>query len=324
MQGTCAAIRGADRPSPKGRQGRAIARSSRRSRRSRSTAATIRSGSVPTSFIDPVASPSGRSVLSRRTSSGTPSAGASSCIPPESLSTRSAARIASIVAAWDSGGISEIPRLPPNRPVIRSVTLGLGGSSTSAVDLLFDKLEQRLGQPVEPGPPIFAPMAGHQQAELPPRQPAPARPRRQGPDQRGQRVDAAVAGDVNPPGQLSRRRLAALPLVGANNRSARRSIATRFSSSGQGMVGIVGAKARLDMGQRDADFARGQRAAKGARRVALDDQQVGRIERQQPAQRGADQFGVEHRIGLAGAAERSGWKPVEAMIGQLQARDADR
>ena len=44
---------------------------------------------VPTSRAQPVAIPSGRSVFSRRTSSGTPSAGASSCIPPESLSTRS-------------------------------------------------------------------------------------------------------------------------------------------------------------------------------------------------------------------------------------------
>ena len=96
-----AAIRGADWPSPKGRRGVRIRFSAARSRRSRLTVATMRALSVPTSSTDGSTSPSGRSVFSRRTRSGTPRAGASSCMPPESLRSRSAWRIAAIVAGWD-------------------------------------------------------------------------------------------------------------------------------------------------------------------------------------------------------------------------------
>ena len=50
-----------------------------------STAATMRAVSVPTSVSVPAPTPSPRSVLSRATSTGTPSAGASSWMPPESV-----------------------------------------------------------------------------------------------------------------------------------------------------------------------------------------------------------------------------------------------
>jgi len=93
-----AAILGAAWPSPNGIAGCDILRNAAGSRRNRFIVATIRLGSVPTNSIDPQATPSGRSVFSRRTSSGTPSAGASSCIPPESDSTRSAFRMAWMIA----------------------------------------------------------------------------------------------------------------------------------------------------------------------------------------------------------------------------------
>ena len=51
--------------------------------------AKIRSGSVPTSSSVPASMPSERSVCSRVTSTGLPSAGASSWMPPESVITRS-------------------------------------------------------------------------------------------------------------------------------------------------------------------------------------------------------------------------------------------
>jgi hypothetical protein len=51
---------------------------------------TMRVRSVPTSFAVPAAMPSGRSVVSRMTSTGLPNEGASSCTPPLSVSTISA------------------------------------------------------------------------------------------------------------------------------------------------------------------------------------------------------------------------------------------
>ena len=54
----------------------------------RCASARIVSADVPTSFTTPSATASGRSVSSRRTSTGLPSAGASSCTPPESVTIR--------------------------------------------------------------------------------------------------------------------------------------------------------------------------------------------------------------------------------------------
>ncbi|EFR86692.1 conserved hypothetical protein, partial [Listeria marthii FSL S4-120] len=56
---------------------------------SKSNASFIRfSLFVPISFNVPASIPSGRSVVSRRTKTGTPMPGASSCTPPESVKTR--------------------------------------------------------------------------------------------------------------------------------------------------------------------------------------------------------------------------------------------
>ena len=124
-----------------------------------------------------------------------------------------------------------------------------------------------------------------------------------------------------PPGQLSRRRLAALALVGANKQVGQSVDRDPVFFLRPGQVGIVGPKSRLDMGQRDARLARRQRAAERARRVALDDEQIGRVHRQQPLERRPDQVGMEHRVGLTRAAERNRLrKPSQAMIGQLKAR----
>ena len=65
-------------------------RSGRWSSRRRMASLTIRCGSVPTRRAVPASTPSGRSVVVRITSTGLPNAGASSCTPPESVSTMSA------------------------------------------------------------------------------------------------------------------------------------------------------------------------------------------------------------------------------------------
>ncbi len=54
--------------------------------------ARISAWSVPTSSATPASTPSGRSVTSRSTRTGVPKVGASSWMPPESVSTRAAAR----------------------------------------------------------------------------------------------------------------------------------------------------------------------------------------------------------------------------------------
>ncbi len=75
----------------------AIAACLAESLRSPLTVSMIASRSVPTSTAVPASTPSARSVSLRRTTTGTPKAGASSWIPPESVMTRvqAARRLAS-------------------------------------------------------------------------------------------------------------------------------------------------------------------------------------------------------------------------------------
>ena len=128
------------------------------------------SGSVPTSSILPLATPSGRSVFSRRTSSGTPSAGASSCIPPESLRMMSArAHRLDHAAHGERGSSRRMPGLPASnsRMVLATCRIGVqyeidgqgmarcaSSTSASAIDL-------------QPQAPAFAAVAGNQQADRP-------------------------------------------------------------------------------------------------------------------------------------------------------------
>ena len=79
-----ARLRAAAVPSPYGFSAVAIAACEFASRSSVVTSATIVSSSVPTSRTVPAATASGRSVVSRMTSTGVPRLGASSCTPPES------------------------------------------------------------------------------------------------------------------------------------------------------------------------------------------------------------------------------------------------
>ena len=73
---------------------------------------------------------------------------------------------------------------------------------------------------------------------------------------------------------------------------------------GPGHGRVVGAQACFDMSERDAKFTCCQCAAKCARRITLDDDQIGGIERQEPPKRRPDHFGVLHGVGLPRAVEQ--------------------
>jgi hypothetical protein len=82
---------------------------------------------------------------------------------------------------------------------------------------------------------------------------------------------------------------------------------------------IMAPQSRLHMCKANAGVTRGQRTAKGAGRIALHDEQLGRRHRKEPPQRGSHQLGVEQRVGLAGTAERGGGKARQIMVAQFQA-----
>ncbi len=95
-------------------------RGTRRSRRAAAArkavaAATMAAGSRLVSRARPQATPSGRSVVSRITTTGVPSAMASSCTPPLSVSTRAARSIRVTKAAWSSGSMSTRLATPSSR-----------------------------------------------------------------------------------------------------------------------------------------------------------------------------------------------------------------
>ena len=118
-----------------------------------------------------------------------------------------------------------------------------------------------------------------------------------------QRVDRGVAGDVDRAADtLSARGWRRPAAVGANSRSAWASIARAIFLLGPRQMRVVGPKARLDMRDRNAGGEAGERGAERARRVALDDQQVGRRPSNGRERRG-DRADVRVRVFLAGAIE---------------------
>jgi hypothetical protein len=74
------------------------------------------------------------------------------------------------------------------------------------------------------------------------------------------------------------------------------------------------------MGDRDADLARRERPAQRARCIALDDEQVGRIERQQPFQCRPDQIRMDDRVGLTRTAKRRGGEAIQTMVAKFETR----
>ena len=93
---------------------------------SRAAARTMRRGSVPTSSPPPASSSSGRSVVSRSTSTGLPSAGASSCKPPESVRIRQDRCASRRKSPYDTGSTRSIEGSPASSRHTTSRTRGLG------------------------------------------------------------------------------------------------------------------------------------------------------------------------------------------------------
>jgi len=80
----------------------------------------------------------------------------------------------------------------------------------------------------------------------------------------------------------------------------------------------MGPESCLDMSQRHTGLTRGKRAAQRAGRIALDDQQIGWVDWQQPPQGRADQLGMKHRVGLARTIQRRRIEAAQPMIAQFQ------
>ncbi len=193
------AIRGAERPSPKGRRGAPSPQ------RTAGSSKPLHHGDDPLWCrcrpvrMLPLATPSGRSVFSRSTSSGTPSAGASSCMPPESLSNMSQRASPLPLRHGDSGSIRRMPGLVAKQRAHASRRPSDWGGSTQvdAVSLCPTSSISASASRSSPIAPILAAMAGDKQLQVPPRPASGGAASRQGPTTR-KRVDAAVAGDMDP------------------------------------------------------------------------------------------------------------------------------
>ncbi len=132
-----------------------------------------------------------------------------------------------------------------------------------------------------------------------------------------QGIDPGVAGDVDPArhalagevegGEIGRRE----QQVGARVDLG----AILLLRPGQGAV--AGAEPGFDVGERDRGCQRAARAAERARRIALDDQQVGRL-REQRSKRGFDFAHVRVGILLAGTAELERGINVQAMVARIE------
>src|ERR1041385_3329297 len=122
---TIPTIRSAAWPSPKGFPPLVIARWATGAVRRWLASSTIMSRSVPTSLPKPDSTTSGRSVTPRRMSTGWCIAGASSWMPPESVSTSTERRITSIMSGYSSGSRRVMPLTPLSSGKTISRTKGL-------------------------------------------------------------------------------------------------------------------------------------------------------------------------------------------------------
>ena len=84
----------------------------------------IVAASAPTSLAVPAAMPSGRSVVSRITSTGLPRLGASSCTPPESVSAKRQAANRATNSEYGCGSIRRMFSVAPKRRFTTICTLG--------------------------------------------------------------------------------------------------------------------------------------------------------------------------------------------------------
>ena len=176
------------------------------------------------------------------------------------------------------------------------------------------ELAYRGGNPGEALGPALAPMTGDED-----RGDRPRRARRGGQlaDHFQQRVDSGVAGDVD-----SAWNALAGKVEGGEVGRCEQQVGTGVDLGpifllrpGQGAV--AGAEAGLDMGERNRGRERGAGTAERARRVALDDQQVGRG-REQRSKRGFDPGDMRVGVLLAGAIEMQRGIYVQPMVARIE------
>ena len=198
---------------------------------------------MPTSLAVPAATPSGRSVVSRITSTGLPSAGASSCTPPLSVSMISASRAAGRSADSRAARSARRCRAPPSAASITVRTLGLrwtGKITATSGRAAIWRIASAIAS--MPAAEILAAVAGDAD------DPLAGEARFQSGQSRGerglgrdprrhpvQRVDHGVAGDVDP-GRIDvlGEQRGAETSVGAKCRLAMVPMIRRLISSGQG------------------------------------------------------------------------------------------
>ena len=239
----------------------------------------MRAGSVPTSRSVPASTPSVRSVLSRATSTGLSSDGASSWMPPESVITKSQRASSLAIDVYRSGSMSSTFASGSSAGRSSSRTAGFGciGRTKRTSGCERRDAGDALGDAREAAAPVLAAVGGHDDDPVVAGSTSSAtrglRDRHVEPGGPVQRVDAGVAGheDLVRGDVLAHEVL--LVLRGrreVQRRDAGDQLAVQLLRERR-QVEAAGAQARLDVDHGDAQVERGQRGGEGRARVAVHD-----------------------------------------------------
>ena len=204
----------------------------------------MRSGSVPTRRARPRSTPSGRSVASRSTSTGTPNEGASSWTPPESVSATSARASSFKNAKYGSGSSSQTRSAPFSSSCTIARTFGfLCTGYTTSTSGRRSAIARIARQTRRRGSPRCSRRWAVTSTSLRPRRRA--RSGGQGSGVRPKRSSLTAMWSASTPvlpvtqtrprSIPSARRFRAARSVGAKSQSLRWSIRRRLSSSGKGL-----------------------------------------------------------------------------------------
>ena len=185
-------------------------------------------------------------------------------------------------------------------------------------DAIGGKREQRPGDSLNAVAPRFAPVAGNQQAQAPAAKPASALAGRQWPGGLAQGIDSRVAGYEYKAADPVAAQIRGIARGGREQQVGNPVDRDSILLLRPRLRWVEAAQTSLDMGKRDASFACRQRPTERARRVALNDYQVGPLKGQGAFGRGAYQVGVNHRVYLAGAGKRTEIKLGQLVAGELQ------
>lgn len=181
----------------------------------------------------------------------------------------------------------------------------------------FRQSDERRRQRAEPGSPILAPVTSDEQAHRALARDLPAKAR-QALELGEEGVDAAVAGDVD----------LAIAIFGAKiggggcgRREQHVGESVDFAAEfllGPWRGGVEAAQTGLDMGEWQGVAARGAGPAERARRIALDDDEAGRVATPVAIERAGDVVDMVERIAATGATEGSGREAAKTVIGEVE------